>query len=134
MRLWFTCIFLFCTHLLFAQSISGFIPSTRTVDWTRVGIPGGIPSATWPVCTTISPSGGSDDSVRIQTSINNCSAGTVIQLTAGTFKIHRSSVVCYGLTDDYAYGSYEAGLCINKGVVLRGAGAKNTILQYGDGA
>lgn len=135
MRLWAFCILLFCSsQSLLAQGIAGFIPSSRTIDWMHVGIPGGIPSASWPVCTTISPSGGSDDSVTIQTAINNCSADSVIQLSTGTFKIHRSSVVCYGLPDDYAYGSFEAGLCLDKAVVLRGAGPNNTVLQYGDGA
>src|SRR2546428_13824912 len=86
-----------------AQGIAGLAPSSRTVDWTHVGIPGGIPSVSWPICDTISPSGGIDDSATIQTAINNCAAGTVILLTSGTFKIHRASVVCFGFSDDYPY-------------------------------
>jgi hypothetical protein len=112
----------------------GFIPSSRTIDWTHVGIPGGIPSANWPVYRTLSPSGGADDSVAIQTAINAAPGNSVIVLNPGTYKLHRSSTVCSGLADDYASGVYEAGLCINKSVALRGSGPNQTILQYGDGA
>jgi hypothetical protein len=112
-----------------------FIPSNRTVDWSRVGIPGGIPSPSWPIYTTLSPSGGSDDSVAIQNAINAAPAGSVVRLTAGTFTLHRASTVCQGKADDFASGVYEAGLCLtDKSVVLRGAGPSNTILNYGDGA
>ena len=117
------------------QGISGFIPSSRTVDWTHVGIPGGIPSATWPICQTISPSGGSDDSVAIENAINSCSAGSVVLLTAGTYTLHRASIICPGKSDDGGGGVYEAGLCLtDKSIVLRGAGPNNTTINYGDGA
>jgi len=112
------------------------IPSSRAVDWTRVGIPGGIPSATWPVAATLSPiGGGADDSDAIQNAINAAAPGSVVILTAGTFTLHRSSKVCVGKTDDYSSGVYDAGLCLtDKSVALRGAGPDKTILQYGDGA
>jgi hypothetical protein len=83
-------------------SAQSFIPSSRTVDWTHAGIPGGIPDANWPVYKTLSPSGGSDDSVAIQNAINAAPAGSVIVLNAGTYKLHRSSTVCQGKSDDYA--------------------------------
>src|SRR5579863_666654 len=118
-----------------AQGVPGFIPSNRTVDWTHAGIPGGIPSANWPIYKTMSPSGSNDDSVAIQNAINAAPAGSVIVLTAGTYKLHRASTVCQGKSDDFASGVYEAGLCLtDKSVVLRGAGPDTTILQYGDGA
>jgi len=118
-----------------AQATAAFIPSTRTIDWTHAGIPGGIPSASWPIYATLSPSGGADDSVAIQTAINNAPAGSVIFLNPGTYTLHRSSIVCYGKSDDYATGVYEAGLCLtDKSVVLRGSGPNQTVLQYGDGA
>lgn len=119
--------------LVYAQT--GFIPAGRMVDWTHVGIPGGIPSANWTVYKTLSPSGGTDDSVAIQNAINAAPAGSVVVLNPGTYKLHRASVVCQGKTDDYASGVYEAGLCLtDKSVVLRGSGPNQTILQYGDGA
>lgn len=118
-----------------AQNVSGLIPSNRTVDWSQVGIRGGIPSANWPIAATISPSGGADDSTAIQNAINAAAPGSVVVLTAGTFKLHRASKVCVGKTDDFATGVYEGGLCLtDKSVVLRGAGPNRTILQYGDGA
>ena len=112
------------------------IPSSRTIDWTHAGIPGGIPDANWPICQTISPSGGADDSVTIQNAVNSCAAGSVVVLTAGTYTLHRTTgTVCVGKTDDYATGVYEAGLCLtDKSIALRGAGPSNTILNYGDGA
>src|SRR5436190_522544 len=92
-----------------AQAVSGFIPSSRTVDWSQTGIPGGIPSATWPIYRTLSPSGGNDDSVAIQEAINAAPARSVILLNPGTYRLNRSSNVCYGYSDDYASGVYEAG-------------------------
>jgi hypothetical protein len=119
-----------------AQSVSSFLPSTRTVDWTQVGIPGGIPDANWPICQTIPPSGGADDSATIQNAINSCPAGSVIVLTAGTYTLHRTTGnVCVGKSDDGGTGVYEAGLCLtDKSIVLRGAGPQSTLLNYGDGA
>ena len=113
-----------------------FIPSTRTIDWTHVGIPGGIPDANWPICQTIPPSGGADDSVTIQNAINTCPAGSVVALTAGTYTLHRTTGnVCIGKSDDGATGVYEAGVCLtDKSIVLRGAGPQSTRINYGDGA
>jgi hypothetical protein len=111
------------------------IPASRSVDWSHAGIPGGIPSASWPIYQTLSPSGGADDSVAIQNAINAAPAGSVIRLNAGTYTLHRASTVCQGKSDDYGSGVYEAGLCLtDKSVVLRGAGPDQTILRYGDGA
>jgi hypothetical protein len=117
-----------------SQGVSGFIPSSRTIDWTTAGIPGGIPSASWPIYQTLSPSGGADDSVAIQTALNAAPAGSVVLLNPGTYILHRASTVCSGFSDDFASGVYEAGLCISKKVVLRGSGPDQTILKYGDGA
>src|ERR1700674_4444532 len=111
------------------------IPSNRTVDWSQVAIPGGIPDANWPICQTITPSGGADDSTTIQRAVNSCAARSVVMLTAGTYTLHRASTVCVGKSDDSAYGVYESGLCLtDKSIVLRGAGPNQTILHYGDGA
>jgi hypothetical protein len=90
------------------------LPAARTYAWNPGLLSqGGIPSASWPVCnsTPLAPSGGSDDSAAINNLINSCAAGTVAQLAAGTFKMGQ--------------GLYVS---IAKGVVLRGAGAGQTIL------
>jgi hypothetical protein len=118
-----------------------FVPSTRTVDWTKAGIPGGIPSASWPIYTTINPTGGADDSVAIQNALNAAPDQSVVLLGSGTFTLHRSSIVCNGFADDYATGYAEAGLCLgtrpdgtHHAVTLRGQGPGSTVLKYGDGA
>lgn len=124
-----------CLFSAAAPAQSGPIPPTRSIDWSHAGIPGGIPDAIWPICQTVPPSGGADDSVAIQSAINSCPAGSVVALTAGNYTLHRASTVCYGKSDDYATGVYEAGLCLtDKSIVLRGAGPTSTILKYGDGA
>jgi hypothetical protein len=122
--------------LTFLWGLPGYaqvIPANRTVDWTHVGIPGGIPHNS--CTTTLSAGGGADDSVIIQNAINAAAAGSVICLNAGTYTLHRASIVCQGKSDDFGGGVYEAGLCLtDKSIVLRGAGPTNTILNYGDGA
>ena len=132
----FSLVLLGASAVTQAQAVSDFIRSERTIDWTQAGIPGGIPDASWPICQTIPPSSGADDSVTIQNAINSCAAGSVVVLTAGTYTLHRTTgTVCVGKTDDYATGVYEAGLCLtDKSIVLRGAGPTDTILKYGDGA
>src|SRR5258708_7245459 len=115
-----------------AAAAQSFIPAPRTIDWSHVGIGGGIPSANWPIAATLSPSGGVDDSVAIQNAIAAAAPGSVVLLRPGTYHLHRSSTVCSGFVDDYGSGVYEAGLCIDKAVALRGSGADQTVLQYGD--
>jgi len=92
------------------------LPANRTTLWSNAGMltKGGIPSASWPVCnsTPLTPNGTSDDSAQINSMINQCAAGTVVQLGAGTFVM--------------GSGNYVA---LNKGVALRGAGAGTTILK-----
>ncbi|HVP32493.1 MAG TPA: chitobiase/beta-hexosaminidase C-terminal domain-containing protein, partial [Steroidobacteraceae bacterium] len=92
------------------------LPANRTTIWSNAGMltKGGIPSASWPICnsTALTPSGTADDSAQINNQINQCAAGTVVQLGAGTFVM--------------GTGVYVE---INKGVVLRGAGAGTTILK-----
>ncbi|MGH6641423.1 MAG: hypothetical protein ACRED3_01875 [Bradyrhizobium sp.] len=78
---------------------------------------GGIPVRST-ICATLKPGDRtSDDTARIQTAINTCPVGEVVQLTAGTFLINN--------------GNY---LLINKGITLRGAGPDQTILAKTDGA
>ncbi len=91
------------------------LPADRATAWGLAGMQsvGGVPSANWPICnaTPLSPSGG-DDSIPINKAIQGCAAGTVVQLAAGTFLMGRGNFVL-----------------VNKGVVLRGAGAGLTILR-----
>lgn len=110
-----------------------FLPASRTVDWTRAGIPGGVPSAGWPIASALAPSGTADDSVAIQQALNDAPARSVVLLGPGVYNIRRGSVVGYGHADDYGSGVYECGLYLNRPVVLRGSGPDRTIIRYGDG-
>jgi len=98
-------------------SSDAFLPADRSTVW-KPGMMavGGIPARS-AICATISPSGASDDTLRIQAAINVCQTGQVVQLTAGTFLING--------------GNY---LVINKGITLRGAGPGQTTLAKTDGA
>jgi hypothetical protein len=88
-----------------------------SANWKMAGLQsvGGIPNRTT-VCARVNPSG-SDDSSAIQTAINSCPVGQVVSLASGTFL--------------FSNGHY---LLINKGIILRGAGAGQTILSKTDGA
>jgi hypothetical protein len=94
---------------------SGVLPSDRdaSANWRMAGLlsVGGIPARTT-VCATVNPSGG-NDTTNIQNAINNCPAGQVVSLAAGTFTV--------------AGGSY---ILLNKGITVRGAGAGQTIVQH----
>jgi hypothetical protein len=86
------------------------LPPDRITVWNPgLNSVGGVPSATWPICTAtttpLTPSGG-DDTVQINNAINTCPVGSVVQLGTGTF-----------LIDPGNRGNYVA---ITKGVVLHG--------------
>jgi hypothetical protein len=127
------CIFvilLICFVPCQAQQWSGILlpvgPSNKNVsqsaiDWTNVGIPGGIPSSTWAQCgSTIQAStygnGSIDATAGIQTALNACTSSHFVLLSAGTFLINSS-------------GSGSPILTIPSSVVLRGAGANQTVLN-----
>jgi hypothetical protein len=131
-------IFAFChlplaIPLCLAAPWSGILDPSRAIDWSQAGIPGGIPSASWPIAATLSPSGGADDSVAIQNAIDAAPAGSVVVLNPGTYTLDRASYVCYGRSDTGLF--WESGLCLDKSVVLRGGGTKpgDTVLNYPDG-
>jgi hypothetical protein len=70
----------------------GVLPSYNDAyaNWKNAGLAlvGGIPNRTT-ICATVNPlGGGQDDYTNIQTAINNCPAGEVVQLAAGAFSIH----------------------------------------------
>lgn len=98
---------------LVAQPWSGILDSDKAIDWTYVGIPGGIPNRTT-ICSTLSAAtygnGVSDATAGIQSALNACGTDQVVLLGAGTFKINTS-------------------LTIPSRVVLRGSGASSTILD-----
>jgi len=95
-----------------AASAFTLIPATRLTEWNP-GIPGGIPARTT-ICATVDASksgnGTQDATAGIQTALDACPIGQVVQLSAGDFKIAKS-------------------LRVNKGVVLRGQGPEKTRLK-----
>lgn len=108
MLFFLTSLLFFATTPSFGQSWSGILAPERATDWSLAGIPGGIPNRTT-ICTTVAAGASSS---TIQTAINNCPVGQVVQLSAGTY----SSV----------------DINIPKGIVLRGAGANATTLNLSD--
>ena len=93
-----------------AQPWSGILSPSRAVDWTNVGIPGGIPNRTT-LCATLNPGA---TAAQINNAISACPAGQVVFLNAGTYNL--------------------AGEIIMKSnVTLRGAGADQTILKFSGG-
>jgi Pectate lyase superfamily protein len=101
------------------QPWSGILDPTRAIDWTSVGVPGGIPNRTT-ICATVNAStfanGGSDATAGIQSALNSCGSGQVVLLSAGTFLIN-------------------SGVHVPSNVTLRGSGTLSTILQaHGTGS
>src|SRR5690242_3469411 len=88
------------------------VPGDRLTVWNP-GIPGGVPSRTT-VCATVDAAkfnnGSVDATAAIQSALDACPAGQVVQLSAGAFRI-------------------TGTLQITKGVVLRGQGSTQTRLM-----
>jgi hypothetical protein len=94
---------------------SNILPPGAGIDWSQVGIPGGIPSGSWTQSgSTISASqcdnGAGDCTATIQKALKACGSNHYVLLGAGTFMIKQSVWV----------PSY---------CVLRGSGADQTILN-----
>ena len=97
--------FAFAAVGLLASAPSVFasiVPADRATVWNP-GIPGGVPARTV-VCANVNPGG------NIQSAINACPAGQVVQLGAGTFNVN-------------------SHLSITKGITLRGMGPTLTKLK-----
>jgi hypothetical protein len=92
-----------------AQNWNGLIAPARAVDWSQVGIPGGIPSRST-ICATLNPGASAS---QINSAIASCPSGQVVYLSAGTYNL--SSGI------DFANRS---------NVTLRGAGADQTFLVF----
>lgn len=98
------------------------LPPDRVTIWNPgLMSVGGIPSASWPICNAttkpLTPLGSNqDDTPQINAAIQACPVGSVVQLGAGTFLIDPGDK-----GNDFVF--------VNKGVVLRGAGAGQTILN-----
>ena len=92
-----------------ATNAQTVIDASRRIDWTQVGIPGGIPSRTT-VCATLNPGA---SAAQINSAIASCPSGQVIFLNQGTYNL-------------------SSGLDFHNknGVTLRGAGPDKTRLVF----
>jgi hypothetical protein len=94
----------------YGQTWSGILAPDRAADWSKAGVPSGIPNRTT-VCATLS-SGASVS--QINSAISSCPSGQVVQLNAGTYNL--------------------SGMINSKdNVTLRGAGASATLLNFSGG-
>ena len=103
-------IALFFSTASLGQPWSGILAPDRAFSWANAGIPGGIPSRTT-VCATINAGA---TTAAIQTAMNNCPTGQVVQFSAGTFNL-------------------SGNIYANKGIVLRGQGPNSTTLVLNGG-
>ena len=94
-----------------AQLWSGILDPTRAIDWSAVGVPGGIPTRTTICATLSSPGAGVDATATIQNALNACATNGVVVLNPGTFRINTF-------------------LTIPTTRVLRGSGNTQTILDF----
>jgi len=94
-------------------AVADVMPPERRTTWNP-GIPGGIPARTT-VCATVSAAaygnGVMDATAGIQAAIDACPPDEVVRLSAGEFAVNGTDPIR-----------------INKGIVLRGAGASQTRL------
>ena len=99
---------------------TGLLPPDRMTVW-KPGVTGGIPNRST-VCATVNAAAygnGSQDATNgIQSAIDACPAGQVVQLSAGTFTI----------------GTTGGFILVNKAITLRGAGPGQTTVQKTNGA
>ena len=100
------------------QLLGGVSAPSNVIDPDRLppggkwdpGIPGGIPKRTT-ICVTIETGTQGDDTLAIQSAIDNCPTNQVVKLGSGTFTISNT-------------------LRLKSDMVLRGSGLQNTTLQF----
>jgi len=120
----FQALFFISVLVLLAETLvpAAIIPDDRRIDWTQVGIPGGIPSRTT-IYTTINAAtygnGTTDATNAIQAAINACPSGQVVFLPAGTYRVSVPNPA-----------NSATILNMRSNVTLRGAGMGKTILRY----
>lgn len=94
----------------YGQLWSGIITAPRAVDWSNVGIPGGIPSGSWATCTTLNS--GTTVSA-INSAIAACGSNQCVALSAGSYSLS-GTITFIGHSDR----------------CLRGAGPNSTLITF----
>ena len=100
-------VFLCLSATAFTQQQT-IVSASRSTDWSRAGVSGGIPARTT-ICQTLNPGA---TAATIRTALINCPAGQTVFLSAGTYNV----------------GAIKIDTKNN--VTLRGAGADLTILNF----
>lgn len=95
-----------------AQLWSGVLDPSRGVDWSHVGLAGGLPNRT-AICSTLNPG---VSAAQINSAIASCPSGQVVFLNAGT----------YNLSSGIDFANHS-------NVTLRGAGADHTFVRFTGG-
>ena len=116
-------LLLFLAPRLYAQTTpwTGVVATSRAIDWSQAGVIGGIPSANWSqcvtsACQTVTTNGASSTAAQIEAAITSASgSSTYVLLPAGNYTLTQLSVS--GVSN----------------VVLRGAGANQTVLSFTSG-
>ncbi len=98
-----------CPSSAWAQAWSGVLSTSRAIDWSGAGVPGGIPTRTMS-CANLTSSA---TAAEITAAVWACPSGQVVNLAAGT----------YMLDDGIWFDDVS-------GVTLRGAGANQTFLVF----
>jgi hypothetical protein len=111
-------LMMFCSCVSgFGQLWSGVLSPDRATDWTKAGVPGGIPSGSWDRCgAPIAAYGSSADPApptAIDEAIAACPAHHYVQLGPGTFYL--TTGITWGAKSD---------------VALRGLGADRTFIVF----
>jgi hypothetical protein len=100
-----------CSH---AQLWSGIISSSRGVDWTQAGIPGGLPDGSWTQCgSTIAAYSGT--AAAITNALSACGPNQYVLLGPGIFTLSTAINFPASTTGH---------------LVLRGSGASSTFLSF----
>ena len=118
-------ILLLFSALSHGQAWSGILAPARAIDWTYAGIPGGIPSGSWPNCVTAACN--TAFSTPTAANINSaCAAApnnTVVRIPAGSINLsasihcNRSNVALRGA------GPTQTTVTLNGGNILMGNGS-----------
>src|SRR5215469_10680216 len=95
-----------------SQQWAGILSSSRAIDWSNVGVHGGIPVRNT-ICATLNPGA---TAAQISSAVSSCANNGVVFLNAGT----------YNLSGGIVFGG-------KSGVTLRGAGANQTLLVFSAG-
>ena len=106
-------IVFFALNMFSYKSYSQIIPESRIIDWSNVGVTGGIPD--YPVQHSVKDfdavgDGVTDDRTAFQNAIDATTPGNALLVPSGTYYLSN-------------------GLSIDKGIAIRGEGIDKTILE-----